>query len=138
MNMLNLMETFGKKYKITMDESWAVERQRKEEEKIWYYEIVGRLGTVYPHSETHCAFELTPRTWKKMQAVTLPYTIKKHRECDEGPTLLIENDDVSMALRWIRPRKKRTLSPEQKAKAVARLKKYAFSSARQNDSGGEI
>ena len=123
--MIDLKEVYGKCYKVTMDESWEVERQRKEEDRPWYYEIVGRLGMVYPHSDTEISIELTPRTWKKWEKSNpVPYTLK--RICDEGPTLIIGNIHLNDALKWINPRRKRTLTPEHKAKLLEASSKYRF------------
>lgn len=125
------MAEYGRKYRVTLDDSWAAEKDRKDEDKIWYYEIRGRTGMAYVHSKNQLAIETTSRMYKKWP-VSIHHTI--HRECDEGLTLLIDNATAKDALKWIKPRKKRTLSPEAKAKAVARLQKYHFKPALRNDS----
>lgn len=133
--MIDLQATYGKRYKVTIDETWNVEQQRKEEDKPWYYEIRGKTGYIYPHDNYRVALELTPRLWKRWEQ-NPPMAYVKYRECDEGPTLLITNSLIPQALKWIRPRRRRTLSPEHKAKLLQSSQKHRFPS--KNNGAGDV
>lgn len=125
--MIDLMKLYGKRYRVTLDESWDAEtaENRKEftdkGEKPWYYEIVGRRGKLYLQKENACALECTGKVYKNMRI-----ELDLLRNCSEGPTRLVQEADLDAVVKFIQPRKRKVLSPEQKQIQIERLRKYAF------------
>lgn len=135
--MIDLMKLFGKRYRVTMDESWNAETSEnrsewsKNGEIAWYYEIKGRRGTLYMQKENACALEVTGHTYQNMRKDN-PFLFEKIRSASEGCTLLVKEPELDSVVALIRPRRRRVLSPEQRAKNIERLKKYAYRPARRD------
>lgn len=129
--MIDLMKLYGKKYRVTMDESWDAENPdnrtewKANGEIAWYYEIVGKRGKLYPQKENAFALECTEKVWNNMRT-KYGLNLERLRGCDEGPTLLVKESDLDTVVKAIGARKRKVLSPEQKQLQIERLKKYAF------------
>ena len=127
--MINLQEKYGKRYKVTMDESWNAESSENRAEWkangeiAWYYEIKGKRGTLYMQKENACALEMTPQLYEKLKML-VPVVFEWTRDCDEGPTLLIKEPQLEAVVEFIQPRRKRVLSLEQKAHLLAMGEKW--------------
>lgn len=135
--MINLKEKFGKRFKVTMDESWDAEIPenkalwKKNGEIAWYYEIHGKWGHIYPQKENAFAIGISPRIQDRYNN-KFPFEIFMDRgqEC-------VHEKDIDAVIEFIKPRKRRILSPEQKLKQVERLRKFRYSSA-SGERGGSV
>lgn len=129
--MIDLMKLYGKKYKVTMDESWDAENPdnrtewKANGEIAWYYEIRGRRGMIYLQKENACALECTEKVWGNMRK-KYGLVLERLRGCDEGPTLLVKESELDTIVKAIGPRKRKVLSPEQKQIQIERLRKWTF------------
>lgn len=127
--MIDLMKQYGKKYKVAMDETWDVERDRKQEDKPWYYEIVGRKGWAYIQRGDTLAVEIKRNLWPKFKRnPSFPHL--EVRDGDDFFKVLVDQEHIDKALRFIIPRKRRQLSEDQKTvlrerMAILRLKAQA-------------
>lgn len=134
--MINLKETYGKRYKIEIDPSWDAETTenrtwfRQHGEEPYYYELVGKYGQLYNNSETHMQVWVNGRLGVKLSK-NLPQGWKQKQGCSEGYAFILPNSDVSTAFSWIKPRKRRVgnTSPEN----LARLAAYKFPKKGQTD-----
>lgn len=121
---MDLKEIYGSKYRIAMDESFAVEKDPESKKEKWrYYEIRGKHGMVFPYDWDKPAVTFTSnivanrfsrRGWKVLQ------------NGDYERTVLIPKEALDEVLEAIQPRKRRHLNPEQRARSIERLKKWAF------------
>ena len=127
--MIDLMKMYGKRYKITVDESWAVEKPefKSPEEKFWYYEIWGRRGWCYNQNETTLAVEINTSIFPKFER-NPPFPYDHVRVGDETNKVLVKEEHVDKAIQFLVPRKRRTLSEAHKAKLFAAGQRYHFSS----------
>lgn len=128
--MIDLEKMYGRRYKITMDESWALEKSefKSPEEKFWYYEIWGRRGWCYNQNPATLAVEVNNSVWPKFERSKLfPYD--HVRGGDETQKILVKEEHVDKAISFLIPHKRRVLSEAQKAANSERLAKFRFSSA---------
>lgn len=128
--MINLLERYGSRYKVTLDESWALEKPefKSPEEKFWYYEIHGRKGWAYNQGVNVLAVAIKHTLWPKFQREpAFPYFQKL--EGDDFTKLYVNEEHIDKAIHFIRPRRKRQYSPEQRAALSARLAKFQFKRA---------
>lgn len=123
--MINLKEQYGKKYRVTLDESWGVEVNKKPEDRAWYDEIHGKRGWCYIQNPQTLAIELKNRIFNAF-IDSLPFPYNHVRVGDETQKLLINEKHIDKAISFLRPRKRRQFTEEQKAKLSERLKSYRF------------
>lgn len=94
---MNLKEKFGKKYRVTMDESYAAEKEPGKTNEQWrYFEIKGKYGVLYPFKENQLALTFTSivvanrfknKPWKVIQ------------DGDDERTVLVPSDVVEESWR---------------------------------------
>lgn len=125
--MINLKEQYGKRYRVTMDESWDAEKPeyRKLEDKFWYYEIWGKRGWCYNQNLTTLALELNNRIFNAFKD-TMPFPCDHVRVGDETQKLIVSEEHAEKAISFLIPRKRRQLTEEQKAAFSERIKSYRF------------
>ena len=111
--MINLKETYGKRCKIQMDESYEVEKYEGHTADIaWYYELIGSRGCLYNHSDNALQIRVKPKLARLIEK-TLPTTWKRHQNADDAVTFILPNSDIEKAFSWIKPRKRHIGNPNQ-------------------------
>lgn len=121
---MNLKQLYGKRYRVTLDESWEHEKEEGKSLNEWrYHEIKGKFGTLYPYSKDQltCLFtsliianRFNNRGWKVIQSG------------DTEINIFIPFENVEEVLRAIRPKKRRQLSDDQKKVNAERLRRFYF------------
>lgn len=90
---MNKIEELFSPYKITLDESYAVEKDLEAKEEKWrYYELHGKHGMIYPYSRD--------------RVVVVLNTFGKEKR------YFFHTDQFKEALKLVNPNKKRVYSPE--------------------------
>lgn len=118
--MLNLKEVYGKRYRIQLDAAYEAETFHGKTTEIgWYYELVGLYGQIYPHSESHLQVWLNPRLGTALKR-NLPMNWHVTQNSSDGLAFSFPNSDISVAFKWIKPRKRRIGRP------APHLSKYHF------------
>lgn len=115
--MFSLKEMFGKEVKVTLDPSFPVK-----DKDGWCWEIVGKRGKIYPMSlvnNTVC-LQLNPRIGKTVQKLFGAKAVI-HTNCDEALTLVIPVEIVRSTFRYLKPKRRRQLSPEALQALLARF-----------------
>ena len=108
--MVDLKEMFGKRYRVTLDESYYHENESGKESNKWaYYEIVGRYGTLYPYSKSELAVYFKSNQIRNKVVRGL----KCLQNGQEESTYLLPSDKTHLVLDAIKPRKRRILSDSQ-------------------------
>lgn len=123
--MIDLKEQYGKRYKVTLDESWDVERDRKAADRPWYEEIKGKRGWCYLHNRSVLSVEISNRVFNAYQH-KMPFPYSYVRGGDETQKVLVEEEHIAKAINFIIPRRKRMLSEAHKAKLLAASAKFRF------------
>ena len=128
---MDLKRMFGDKYIITLDESWDAETPenraefKAKGEEWWYYEIKGKCGTVYPYSETQIAVVLPTRTARRLvKLMGSELTLLQH--ADDAMCYKADAKHTAAIVRFIKPKRLRQLTAEQRAAMVTRLARYRF------------
>ena len=128
---MDLSEMFGGRYVVSRDDSWAAETSenrgefRAKGEGWWYWKVRGQRGTVYPFNATNLAVDVTSRRARQLEALLGP-ALTLHARCDEVVTYKADVRHLEAILRFIRPKRRRQLTTEQKGTLAARLAPYRF------------
>jgi len=111
---INLKKRFPE-YKITLDPA------AEDAKDPWYYQISGKLGTIYPYGKNLLAVEIDHHKYTVPQLTALGLEHSQHG--DNEHTFLFGLLDFNRIAAIVGSRKKRKVSPEQRAKLSARLEK---------------
>ena len=130
---LDLKAMFGNQYVVTMDASWDAETPENRSEfrargkQWWYYEIKGHRGTIYPFNASTIVVDVTRRRASQLEAL-LGLALVPHTRCDEAVAYKADVQHIEAILQFIKPRRCKQFTAEQKAILVARLVPYRFKS----------
>ena len=132
-NFMNLKQMFGDEYVVTMDESWDSETTenrsefRSKDDEWWYFEIKGKRGMVYPYSETDIAVVLPTRAARCL-AKAMGSELVLIQRANDAASYRADIKHAPAIVRFIRPRRRRHFTAEQKAALAERLLPYRFQS----------
>lgn len=121
--MFSLKEMFENQVVVSLDESWNKPWPggKTEEDKPWCYEIVGKRGTIYPSSESHICVRTTSRIGARLLKLFKADAALINRGDTEW-TIRLPLALTRSVFRYIKPTRKRQLSPEQKEVLTQRLR----------------
>src|ERR1041385_3511331 len=106
---MNLRGLAGDRYVVSMDESWKAETAKNRMEfkangeEWWYQEVRGKLGVIYPASESMIAVSLVPRVGWRLAAVLGP-DVAVTQSSDEAVCLKTDVRNLAIALKYIKAR----------------------------------
>lgn len=124
MDCVNLKKEFGKRYRVKYEESYHAEHgENARAEDPWLMTIPCRNGHIFPWGGGDLAAS-TNRLGPVANALkTLPFaTLAK--EGSDGVTVLFDVQHFDEVARILKPRRRRRLSPEERAKRTKRLHEY--------------
>ena len=122
---MNLKEMYGKRYRISMDESYAAEKDPEARKEIWrYYEIRGKYGMVFPYGWNKPAVTFTSNKVSNKTSKDRNWQILQNGEDEQ--TYLVPKEDLEYVIESINPRKKRQISETERLASIERLKKWAI------------
>lgn len=124
---INLKGRFGGKYRIGHDES--AEHERGGFNDPWLLTIPARFGDFFPWGGDRIGLATSNRGPTARAISRLPF-VRIEQDAEDGITVSFPVEHFSEVAQLAKPRRKRVLSPEQKAAAVERLAKFQFSPAR--------
>ena len=120
------LKTDQSRYKVFLDDSYAVEKEEGKTAELWrYYELRGLQGIIYPWSESHLAAQLNAFNSPipgRVKAEHPEWTVIQSG--DREITFKIPNKDFEDAAQLARCRKRRVVAPE----AAERLAQFRFKS----------
>jgi hypothetical protein len=121
MECINLKERFGRRFKVVYSESYYEERPEfRSAEAVWLMQILCQHGTVDPWDEDHL-MACTRRAGPITTAVkALPF-VRVHQDGDDGANVVFPVERFDEVAALMKPRKRRHLSDEAKAKAIQNL-----------------
>jgi hypothetical protein len=115
---LNLPNLYGNRFRIGHDPAAVSPSQRKEP---WMMTIPCRGGAViYPHGGDLLALELDYRTHLAKRLAAIP-GVRLHQCGDGERTFLFRVELFDQVARVVKPRRRRRLTPEQRAAGAGRL-----------------
>jgi hypothetical protein len=126
---VDLQERFGKRYKVTYEESYQAARGTGASRgDPWLMILPCRHGHIYPHGGSTLAASTNHRgpTARKLAALDCTTV---YQDGDDGVTVHFDVADFVQVAKVMKPRRRRQMTEEQKQVATERLAKYAFSSA---------
>jgi hypothetical protein len=114
-----------RKYRVFMDDSYAVETDTEARREKWrYYEVRGPRHMVYPYSLDRLALYMQTSMTEHRNFNYPGWTL--FRDGDEEVVWLLPNKDFEIAAKLARAYKKRILSEEQKNRLANAGSKYRF------------
>lgn len=123
MPVTNLQEKYGKKYKVVDD---GVDDQCREE-RVWCQEIRGKFGVIYPCGNNGAlAVCVESKTKVKNSLVASRLEREGFRVIQRGDWQIVfkfELDQFDYIADLIKAKRRKKLSPENRAKAMAALAK---------------
>ena len=132
---IDLKARFGARYRITHDQAHAAEYgENSRVYDPWLAMIPCRHGHVYPHGGELLAASTDRRGAISKRLSILP-GVRLLQDGDDGVNVVFHIKDFDAVAAILKPRRRRQLTPEQKAERTERLRQYRFSPASQNDSG---
>jgi hypothetical protein len=109
MDVIDLKALFGDRCRITLDP--AAQGQRKPDQM--YFVIPCEYGEIYPFSADKLAVMVT--SIKVAQRLRREHPeLKVHQSADDAAVFLFSPDQFDLVARYVHPRRKRQLSPEQR------------------------
>jgi hypothetical protein len=112
--MLNLKELSGKKYRISLDESY--EAGADDNGKLYYYQIQGRYGHIYTHGPERLGVHVKGRL--KIGKVGAIPGLKLHQRGETEATYVFAPELLDRVATEIKAKKRRQLTDEQKARLI--------------------
>ena len=128
--MIDLKKIYGKKYRIFMDEAWAVEDSQSNPDKVkdkpWYYEIRGKYGKIYLYStkDNILAVHINSNVISNKIERENTAILSLYMKTEEGSVFLFKPETLEFVAKIIKARKKRQISEKQKAVLVERIANY--------------
>lgn len=115
--MIDLVKDYGKKYKVTWEESWQAGDTRPDQE---FMEIKGKRGYIRPWGETELELYVESiNIANRIERDLNQFKPKNHY--DDGAAFTFDPIHIAKAIRLILGRKKRQVTPEQRKLLVERL-----------------
>jgi len=141
---IDLQERFGARYRLRREADGATWYDTPEDERVWLLELPCRYGVIYPHGGEILAAVVTGR-YARQQVAALPCIRSRRGDAELVITFSVE--DAEQVLAILKPRRRRQLSPEDRARKATQLarinqeRRIATSKAGGNgprsDAGGE-
>jgi len=114
------LKTMQKRYRVYLEDGAS-----HKDKEVWrYYEVRGARGSIHPYSQTKLCVLIRPGGTS--MDVIRAGKWELIRDTDDGREFLIGMADFSEAAELIQARRKRQVSPEQRAVYVERLRQYGF------------
>jgi hypothetical protein len=127
---VDLRRTFaGCPFKFAWDEAYHVERpDHRRIEAAWLTTLPCRVGTIYPHGGRRLAALCTAGAPTRRALEALACVTVRQGGGPGCPEVTVTFDvaDFGTVAAIMQPRRRRRLSPEQRAEASARLQAYKF------------
>jgi hypothetical protein len=131
MDCVNLCEHFGKRYQITWDPAYEPRHVPRDKHDPWMMQIPCRSGTIYPFGGSLLALELDGHsiTAGKVAAIQ---GVRLHQDGDRERTFVFDASLFGQIAAIVQPKRRRTLSPEHKAKLLEAVRPFSFRSRASN------
>ena len=114
-----------------MDEAWSVETAESNPDKVkdkpWYYEIIGKYGTIYLHGVNKLAVRITANRVKIRIQTEYHDILALYIEAEDESIFLFNPASFEIVASLIKARRRKQLSDEHKAKLIKAGSNFRFS-----------
>ena len=129
MELLDLKVMFGRRFKLGVDPSYHAERpDLRHDARPWLRTILCQHGEIIPWGNSTLAAVTAKAGTVARRLKALP-NIEVWQDGSDGVTVLFDAADFDQIADIMRPRRRRHLTPEARAAAGERLRKYQFGHA---------
>jgi hypothetical protein len=123
---VNLRERFGRRYKVTFEESYAAAYGPKaSRDDPWLQIIPGALGHVFPHSATMLGAKPGRSGKSARRLKDLPF-VQVHTDGSDGVTVLFSPNHLNLVADLLQLRRRRRVSDRERQRLAALGRKYGF------------
>jgi hypothetical protein len=138
MDCVNLRERFGRRYRVEYEESYYAERgPGARADDPWLQIIPCRAGHIYPWGPAMLAASTSSRGSTARKLAALPGATL-WQDGSDGMTILFPVERFPKVAALMHPKRRRQLSPEQKAKLLEAGAKHRFTDGAQARPGAQI
>ena len=124
MTPIDLEKQFGRSYRIEMEESWAAGKGAWHNgDALWLKIIPCRCGHIYVHSDTHLGWASDGRGSIAKQMASFCQVIQ---DGEDGINVIFPLGAFPGVAALVKPRRRRRLTDEAKAKLLAASEPYRF------------
>ena len=122
----NLRELFGRRYKVTYEESYAAAYgPNATRDDPWYQIIPGARGHVYPHSAAMLAATTNTSGPTARRLMALPF-VQVYTDGSDGVTVLFPPERLDEVADLLRLRRRRRVSDQERQRLAALGRQYGF------------
>lgn len=122
--MYDLSKISGR-YRVSTEESWYAEKDRNKDEKVWYMQIKGRYGLIFPYDEeTLCIVVYNNYFGKKIAAFLDQEFILGHAKDEHIYKFPV--DQLKKVAKLIKPKVRRIISEKEKERLQELSKEFGF------------
>jgi hypothetical protein len=129
--MIDLKNSYGKKYRIFMDEAWYIETAESNLDKMkdrhWYYELRGKYGKIYLSGSNKLAVHISSNVISSRVERNNTDIFSLYLRTSEGSIFLFDQEHTEFVAKLIKAKRKRQISEEHKVKLVEAGKNFRFS-----------
>jgi hypothetical protein len=124
--MLDLRKTYGRKYRVKMDEGWIPSGDA--EDQLWNYVIPARFGHIGVHGVNTLSVHV--EGVRKMKKIDAMPGLTCHRRGDKEGTWKFHPDLLDAVAKEMQAKRRRQLTPEQRAALIEAGKQTIFQKER--------
>ena len=129
MSCPNLKTLAGSKYKVTYEESYQAQySEHARREDPWLLILLCKNGHICPWSKNHLA-ACTSKAGAIAKRLAALHCVQVVQDGADGINAVFQVEHLAEVLKLMRPRRRRTMTAEQKQQAAERLSKYQFSAS---------
>ena len=126
MDCVNLKERFGRKYRVTYEEShYAQYGPRAQTDDPWLQIIPCRRGHIFPHGDNILAASTNNRGPTAHKLAALDFTTV-HQDGDDGITIVFPVERFPEVAELMKPRRRRQVSDQERQRLREVGAKYGF------------
>ncbi len=132
---IDLNAAYGAQYRVVYEESYqGGQAGGRRVHDQWLLTIPCQFGHIYPHGADHLGASTSFRGPVAKRLAALP-CVRVVQDGDDGINVVFHIDDFEAVAEVMKPRRRRRLTPDQRAERVERLRKYQFGPASQSGGG---
>lgn len=116
--MQDLKSMFGKRYRVRYEEPASAHCQ-----DVWYQIILCRYGHIYQYGEGVLAYS-SDRRGAMVNTLAAQHYAEVVQDGDDGMNVTFPLSEFDKVADIVRPRKRRTMSPERRAQVAEQLRQW--------------
>ena len=127
--MQDLKALYGKRYRVRYEQPATTHCQ-----DVWYQIILCRYGHIYQHGDGMLGYA-SDRRGAMVNTLASLDCCEVTQEGDDGLNVVFPLSEFDRVAQIVRPRKRRTMSPERRAQVAEQLRQWQIQKGRDNVAG---